>query len=81
MIFDLITYSEVVAFVVMLIEYSKQFWFSPHMKLFRLYHTLINGLSGKFLDLNVEEFSKIAEPFDQLRSCGPGELKINKQRL
>ena len=55
---------EIVAFVVMLIYGPKYFRFPPDMKLFHFSDSVIESLSRKFLDLDVEELPEIAEPFD-----------------
>ena len=57
-------YLVVAGFIEMVFEYPEYFRVPSDPKLFRLCQTFINGLSGKFLDLNVKEFAKITEPFD-----------------
>jgi len=74
----LIRYLEFVGFVIMVVQCFKHVAFSGDSKLGWISDSFAQGLSGIFLNLDVEEFSEVGEPFDQLRSSGSVKLDVGE---
>lgn len=72
------SYLKVVCLVVVHVERPVEFCVPAHRQVFGHRHTLIDGLPGKLLHLNVVKLSKVAEPLDQLGGDAPIKLGVKK---
>lgn len=73
-----VTHLEVVGFVVVHVQSSEKFWFSPHSQAPHVGHSLYKGITGKLLHLDVVKLPEVAEPLDELRGDAARELRTTR---
>lgn len=74
-----IIYLEVIGFVVVHVESSEQFWFSPHSQTPHVGHSFCESVSGKLLHLDVVKLPEVTEPLDELRGDTASELRTKQK--